>query len=113
MYMDSTYRLSSHVDGIVLDLIHAVTVLSKRIWHMYFAYSTDIKMVQVTLPILKMEDHYIIWIVSVSLNSHLTNIEQKLRQSIQLSNHWNVGVLTLALYEATPPPKLKWLQSET
>ena len=63
--------------------------------------------------ILKMEDHYIIWIVSVSLNSHLTNIEQKLRQSIQLSNHWNVGVLTLALYEATPPPKLKWLQSET
>ena len=26
-------------------------------------------------------------------------------QSIQLSNHWSVSILTLASYEATPPPK--------
>ena len=38
-----------------------------------------------------------------ALTATLTNIEQEV-QSIQLSNRWNVSGLTLALYEATPPP---------
>ena len=58
--------------------------------------------------IIERQDHYFIWIVSASLDSHsYTNIEQEVRQSIQLSNHWNTSGLTLASYEATHPLKLK------
>ena len=61
-----------------------------------------------------MEDHYIIFELYQPVSTAtLTKIEQKLRQSIQLSNRWNISVLIIALHEATPPPKLKQLQSET